>query len=357
MPFSPGARRLSQLQIDVPKSWGGHRIDNVGAPDSDDDVPRARAGDILSGRFGMARMPDGDSGLALLAQGAGASPTYGRPRLLGYKAELEGDATAGSLQGGEVQFKPGAGETLPPIVLDRYDDRLRIFRNDSDPADKSIQIFQAGSGGKLGLRAGDVIVGRFSMSRMPDGPAGQFLQAQGTGADPVWAGGGIWEHIATVTLAADAATLDITGIPSGYTFLRLTLAIRHATLDGRALYLRFNDDAGSNYGYRFCRLEGSYYTGALVTASSIALLEPTTLSLQTAIYSNQQVLIQEVATNRQKTVSMVGSMGVPGVYTPAVHLSGGAWNNTTSKVTKITLFSDTGNLGAGSKAILEGTTQ
>lgn len=75
MPRMPaGVTRLSQLQIDAIKDWGAYRIENLGAPNSDDDAPRARAADILSGRFGMARMPDGTLGYVLTFQGAGVDP-------------------------------------------------------------------------------------------------------------------------------------------------------------------------------------------------------------------------------------------------------------------------------------------
>lgn len=76
MPFVVGLRRLSQLVIDGVKNWSGYRIDNVGAPDTADDVPRAQAADIVSGRFSMARMPDGASGQVLTAQGVGVNPAY-----------------------------------------------------------------------------------------------------------------------------------------------------------------------------------------------------------------------------------------------------------------------------------------
>lgn len=36
----PGAAKLSELEVDVDKDWGGHRIENLGAPDSNDDAAR-----------------------------------------------------------------------------------------------------------------------------------------------------------------------------------------------------------------------------------------------------------------------------------------------------------------------------
>jgi hypothetical protein len=52
-----GIRKLSELEIDVDKDWNQKRIRNIGAPLTDLDVPRARAEDILSGVFDVARIP------------------------------------------------------------------------------------------------------------------------------------------------------------------------------------------------------------------------------------------------------------------------------------------------------------
>ena len=68
-PFS-----LEQLEIDTDKNWNAKRIENLGAPTADTDAPRARAGDILSGRFGASRLEWG-AGKLLKGAGAGADPT------------------------------------------------------------------------------------------------------------------------------------------------------------------------------------------------------------------------------------------------------------------------------------------
>jgi len=86
---------LSALSIDVDKNWGGKNITNLGAGGHDVNsrlnlvlAHKARhglggadevsldAGQITSGRFGMARMPDGTSEYVLTAQGVGVDPTY-----------------------------------------------------------------------------------------------------------------------------------------------------------------------------------------------------------------------------------------------------------------------------------------
>jgi len=86
---------LSALSIDVDKDWGGRNITNLGVGGHDVNsrldlvlAHRARhglggadevsldAGQIASGRFGMARMPDGTSEYVLTAQGIGVDPVY-----------------------------------------------------------------------------------------------------------------------------------------------------------------------------------------------------------------------------------------------------------------------------------------
>ena len=52
-----GLTKLSELEIDVSKDWGGNRIENVGAPTANTHVSRAKTEDILSGVFELSRIP------------------------------------------------------------------------------------------------------------------------------------------------------------------------------------------------------------------------------------------------------------------------------------------------------------
>jgi len=71
---SPPFSSLEQLDIDIDKDWAGKRIENLGAPTADTHAPRARAGDILSGRFGVSRLEWGADKL-LKGAGDGVTPT------------------------------------------------------------------------------------------------------------------------------------------------------------------------------------------------------------------------------------------------------------------------------------------
>ena len=113
MPFVIGIRRLSQLAIDAVKNWGAQRIDNVGPPDTDDDVPRARAADILSGRFPLSRMPDGTNKQVLTAQGVGVSPDWANA----------GDFAAGSL----FAASSNALKTITPMTYTKAKE-IQIYR-------------------------------------------------------------------------------------------------------------------------------------------------------------------------------------------------------------------------------------
>lgn len=88
---SPSSTLWSNITIDATKDMQGLRLQNVGASVADTDAPRARAGDILSGRFPYDRMPDDNVGLLLMFQGAGVSPA-GRWRVT--SGSYTGDSTA-----------------------------------------------------------------------------------------------------------------------------------------------------------------------------------------------------------------------------------------------------------------------
>jgi hypothetical protein len=87
----PPTPTLSNLVIDAHKNWLGYSIKNVGPPASDNDVPRARASDILSGRFTIARMPDGPVGAPLVGQGLGVDPAYGNMKLSYLTVDVDKD--------------------------------------------------------------------------------------------------------------------------------------------------------------------------------------------------------------------------------------------------------------------------
>lgn len=104
-PAAAGITKLSELTIDVNKDWAAKRIENLGAPDSSDDAPRARIGDVqinadkdwqqklISNIAGLAldqskgdliarsdlvlvRIPPGSAGLVLTSAGLGNIPTW-----------------------------------------------------------------------------------------------------------------------------------------------------------------------------------------------------------------------------------------------------------------------------------------
>ena len=72
---------------------------------------------------------------------------------------------------------------------------------------------------------------------------------QGRGGGPV----GAYDALGAVTLTGSVTPIVFAGIPAGYEHLQLRVLARttrnDASVDG--LYMRFNDDSGSNYSWHF----------------------------------------------------------------------------------------------------------
>lgn len=79
-------------------------------------------------------------------------------------------------------------------------------------------------------------------TRLPAGTAGQYLQTQGPGANPVWAavsGGGNFTLISDVILAADSASFTFTSIPQTHKHLMVIYNGNYPNSDDFSV--KFND--------------------------------------------------------------------------------------------------------------------
>jgi hypothetical protein len=241
---------LSRLFIDAAKNWGGQRIDNIGAPNTDDDVPRARAGDILSGRFGMARMPDGTSGYVLTAQGAGADPAYAavtadfpmkqKPALVRWVLPGWYCATAGAgltLAAGRIYYIPiFVSETTTYVRIGGYCSTLS-----AGTADLRIFAWNNGLPGALILSAGTVNTSttgdkEITISQQL-GRGYYFLAIRCTGTPVFWApdqnvappvpgqATGLGSALSNIIPYADAAYADPAPAPTGMTTARYAVLV------------------------------------------------------------------------------------------------------------------------------------
>ena len=162
--------RLAQLSEKAHSSLTG-----IGA--SDHHAKTAAASEITSGRFVLARLPDGTAGYFLKAGGAGVDSAFA--------ALAAADIASGRL------------------VLARMPDGtsgyfLKAGGAGIDPAYAVLVAADIPS-----LNAAKITTGRFGVARMPDGTSGRVLTAQGAGVDPVYAA------VAVPTIVRKTADEDV----------------------------------------------------------------------------------------------------------------------------------------------------
>jgi len=109
-------------------------------------------------------------------------------------------------------------------------------------------------------RAGDILSGRFIMARMPDGPAGYVLTAQGIGVDPAWAitiPPGVWEVLADVTLDVDSDYIDFTGLDINTDGCYVLIMIIKNPTTAAASYLFRVEAVAGDWSYQLLRAENT----------------------------------------------------------------------------------------------------
>ena len=185
--------------------------------------------------------------------------------------------------------------------------------------------------------------------------SGQVLTAtSGTTATwqtPTW--GAWWVTIWTGTLASANATLmDVTSISSTYDTFRITICWLNVSGSSRDIWLRFNNDTGSNYA-----TESTFFSSGTVTASRE--------SSQTKIRLNVAQAVMTSSTNHytitvsKPTTGMPASINFDGKInntSSVVKIFGSAdWNNTSAKIDRIKIQDEdgTGIFDTGSFYILE----
>lgn len=154
-----------------------------------------------------------------------------------------------------------------------------------------------------------------------------------------------WEHIETIQLASDAPSFSFDNLSTDYIAFRLLAYIRRSTF-GSPLSVGgyFNDDTGSNYSWVDLLGNG-------LTASSSGDISGYFLlgAYDDVNYGICFAYIQNIEAGRTKELMSFAGLGGTGIRNII-----NRWNNTTSKITKITLSALIGSLYAGTWATLEG---
>lgn len=125
-----------------------------------------------------------------------------------------------------------------------------------------------------------------SFIRLAPGTSGQFLQTQGSGANPVWGSGGI-TFVSKTAVAAAANTGDIAITNTNYNKVYFNLG---ALSGNDSLSLRLTNNSGANYSYQFNgRTTGGALTGGATGQTSIVM--GTSILADTTVFASGEMTI------------------------------------------------------------------
>jgi hypothetical protein len=141
-----------------------------------------------------------------------------------------------------------------------------------------------------------------------------------------------YESIATVTVGVlGSSSISFTSIPSTYKHLEIRAIARTARVnDGDAIYVRFNNDSGSNYSEH--RLEGNGSTASATGAASstsITLNRFAAANETSGIFGATVISVLDYA-NTSKNKTLRALVGYDANGSGVVALDSGAWLSTTA---------------------------
>jgi hypothetical protein len=160
------------------------------------------------------------------------------------------------------------------------------------------------------------------------------------------------------SLSGGASTIDFTSIPSTYTDLLLVQSLRFSTASGiQNVWIRFNNDSGTNYSQLVILGEGSTVNTYKGTSQNAYLwtYAPGGAGTTTAnTYSNAALYIPNYAnTSHIKYTSLDLVAEVNSTTNNSLDIHHGSWNST-SAINRITLTAPSDTFTSASTAYLYG---
>lgn len=155
-----------------------------------------------------------------------------------------------------------------------------------------------------------------------------------------------YEPIATTTISTSTSSFSFTGISSGYTDLILVCSNVTGSVAGTTLYIRFNNDTGSNYSH----IE-MYGNGTTTTSTYLSTPTVIPISYYNTIGTTQtgQIVIANIMnysnSTTYKSVIARENNATDGSY-PGTGLIVGTWRST-SAINRIDLSNNGYNITGG----------
>jgi hypothetical protein len=163
---------------------------------------------------------------------------------------------------------------------------------------------------------------------------------QGRGGGPISA----YDALASVTLTANATTINFTGIPAGYEHLQLRIHARsdHPSFGGVDGIVRFNNDSSSTYAWHYMIGSGGPGMGASATINTTSIVPGIIASgngSPSNIYATTIMDILDYSSaSKFKTTRSLDGLENNQSSGRDLRLSSGLWRNT-SAITSITITS------------------
>lgn len=156
-----------------------------------------------------------------------------------------------------------------------------------------------------------------------------------------------WPEIGRTTLSVAGDTISVTALPARKYLMLIFNAIPSGAI---APQLRFNNDASSNYNYRYLI---NYSSASGATSQSSITVDPASTASQTS----GEVFIINNASKEKQVTAHVSGQGTAGAANQATSIEvTGKWANTTDAISRVDLINSggAGDFAIGSELIVLG---
>ena len=168
----------------------------------------------------------------------------------------------------------------------------------------------------------------------------------------IYAGGGDFESIATVTVGSGgASSITFSDIPSGFQHLQIRMISRNSSANGTDIWMNLNSDTGSNYAWHQLYGPGSGSAGASGSASQTKMVLSQSASSTSIFGAHVFDILDYGSTSKATTVRCLGGWDANG--SGYILLRSGLWTSTNA-VTTIALTLAAGNFSQHTTAALYG---
>ena len=214
----------------------------------------------------------------------------------------------------------------------------------------SLSVWLEGVPVSTAIAASDMVVGRTcAVLFFDESNPNDAVIISVHGGSPISGGSGAWELIGAITLTQDSGSVSFSNLSTDYNAFNLLALVRRSTFGSPiAAGMLFNDDSGSNYIARVLIVDSSGVHTELWENQAFAAAGV----FDNTNYGLAIIYIQ----NRQAVVSKEW-LAFAGLGSSTLRHYAGRWNNTSSKITIITITPVIGSLLAGSHFVLEGSRQ